>query len=569
MRALHSLLLVSTACLALDSVACEPRPVTQVIVEVYLEPGLQAEARSLSVRIENESGDLVLDRNKALGGTDVRVARIPIVPRADDPTRRYVVRAALEDASGVALAELEARSGFVEEQLRVLSLTFHDACRDKLDCGDGRTCHHGECRGSCFTPHRADESRASTPNCRECETCARQCQAANSLPCGCPGETCSAGSCTPAVRVVHVSAAGVHTCAVLEGGEVRCWGKTLFGGNLPNTAGRLGTGPDGVDSPVPVFVDAKGRGGVSASGSSTCTIDLDSRYCWGLNFKGELGGSIGSVVDEPHRFTDAFSLDSLDAGFRHSCGLTPARDLWCWGYNARGNLGLGHVDDPVMAPALVGSGYANVAAGGDHTCAVDVSGSLFCWGYNDSGEVGVPGDDVVTSPVKPGCEPQSGSGICFQDYQSVSAGAFHSCALRAGGELYCWGGNQNGQVGIGPPTDNFQVREPTRVNGDRRYGDVRGGRQFTCALDTESALYCWGMNEDGQLGIPGVDFVGEPTAVPVEAPGGWRRMGLGEYHTCAIRQDRTLWCWGRNSDGQVGIGTATELPVERPRRVCF
>jgi alpha-tubulin suppressor-like RCC1 family protein len=98
---------------------------------------------------------------------------------------------------------------------------------------------------------------------------------------------------------------------------------------------------------------------------------------------------------------------------------------------------------------------------------------------------------------------------------------------------------------------------------------VAGGMSSTCALDEAGALFCWGLNEDRQLGIADIDFVGVPTRVDVDAPGGWRELGLGEHHACAIRADRTLWCWGRNRDGQIGIGSATEAPVAQPTRVCF
>jgi len=107
------------------------------------------------------------------------------------------------------------------------------------------------------------------------------------------------------------------------------------------------------------------------------------------------------------------------------------------------------------------------------------------------------------------------------------------------------------------------------VLSNETWVQVDGGRSYSCGLTTEGALYCWGLNEDRQLGIPEQDLVVAPTKVQVEAPDGFRSLGLGQYHGCAIRADRTLWCWGRNSDGQVGIGRKTALPVTRPTRVCF
>jgi alpha-tubulin suppressor-like RCC1 family protein len=137
------------------------------------------------------------------------------------------------------------------------------------------------------------------------------------------------------------------------------------------------------------------------------------------------------------------------------------------------------------------------------------------------------------------------------------------------GEMYCWGGNQNGQLGIGPPTSSFQESEPQRVMSEEQWADVDGGRSYTCALNREGALFCWGLNEDRQLGIDTADFISTPTRVPVDDSSGFRSLGVGQYHACAVREDRTVWCWGRNTDGQVGIGRATEQPVSVPTRVCL
>jgi alpha-tubulin suppressor-like RCC1 family protein len=242
--------------------------------------------------------------------------------------------------------------------------------------------------------------------------------------------------------------------------------------------------------------------------------------------------------------------------------------VWCWGYNERGNLGVGTLTRAEL-PVQVGRGYSGVSAGGDHACAVRIDGELECWGYNDSLELGVPGASAIPSPVRPGCEPANAGDRCFSDWTAVGVGAFHSCAVRASGELYCWGGNLNGQLGIGPMGSTKDQAEPQRVAGNVRWASVAGGDRHTCALDLNGALYCWGMNEDRQLGIPNADFVSLPTRIDADAPDGWRALGLGERHSCAVRADRTLWCWGLNSSGQAGIGTVTETPAPRPRRVCF
>ena len=555
---------------ALVLAGCEADTPTQVVVELRAEAALSAKARSLIVEVRNDEGQVVLNKTKSLEPGAATLARVPLVPKGDDPTRRFTLIARLLDEAGSVVAEHEAKSGYVEKELRELELWFDDACEGVLDCGAGRTCSKGRCVGSCYEPRPSDASGPSLPSCGECQACDSACRNADGASCGCPGETCSAGACVPEIRVSHVDAGSRHTCALLEGGATYCWGATHFTGNIADEKGLLGTGVNGVDSPVPVLVPGvDGREGIALGGAHTCVITAQGRACWGLNFVGELGGPIASIVPDPHAFDDAFDLDFISSGFRHTCGLTLERDLWCWGYNERGNLGLGTTEYEIIDPVMVGNGYTQVSTGGDHTCAVDAEGLLWCWGYNASGEVGVPGAPVITSPIRPGCEPGNAPDRCFDDWKAVGLGSFHSCAIRESGEMYCWGGNLNGQLGIGPPGQSYEATDPQRVEGDRVWADVRGGRSYTCGLDLEGTLYCWGFNEDRQLGIPGVDFVNTPTRVDVEAPGGWRFLGLGQYHGCAVRADRTLWCWGRNSEGQVGVGKATPNPVERPTRVCF
>jgi alpha-tubulin suppressor-like RCC1 family protein len=551
--------------------ACPPRVATETIVDLHAEAGLLAAARTLRVHVQNDEGTAVLDRDVAVSATADPLARVPLVPKGGDPTRRFALHATLLDGSGAALADLRANAGYRDSELLELNLSFEDACRGRPDCGDGRTCQFGECVGSCFDPGPAGNTTVQAATCGECERCGSTCQAIEGLSCGCPGETCASGTCVPKVRVLNVDAGEFHTCAGLEDGTVRCWGSTTFEDG--KTKGRLGTGPGGADSTTPVVAQGATCGrGLTSSSDFTCCIDPSARFCWGVNDVGELGGAIGPVAQVPHAFQDPFLLESIASGFRHACGVTGEGQLWCWGFNGSGNLGLG-TSTPDEPPTETGTGYTQVAAGGDHTCAVTLDGQMKCWGLNDSGEVGVPGGKTMPLPARSGCEAASSGQACFHDWKAVGAGAFHTCGIRESGDLYCWGGNQNGQVGIGPPTSSFQQVEPKRIapsgSAGAKWVDVDGGHSHTCALTTAGTLYCWGLNEDRQLGIPGADLIDTPTAVPVDAPDGWRSLGLGLYHSCAIRADRALYCWGRNSDGQVGVGVATPAPISRPTRVCF
>lgn len=556
------------ACAAAFSWGCTSHPATQVIVTFRAEPETLDRASTFRINVDDNSGANVLSRETVVDREMPELARVPLVPKGGDATRRFSLHAELLDDGGASFAEVRASAGYHDRELLELDLVFEDVCTDRLDCGEGRTCESGRCVGSCYDPGAAGDPLPERASCGECQRCTSGCTATDGMSCGCPGETCKSGSCAPKIRVLEADAGETHTCASLDDGTTRCWGSSDFGSGLGS--GRLGNGAKGMDSATPVV--ARGTAcarSITLGGNHTCCIDLPARACWGQNFQGELGGDVGDIVPEPHSFEDPMGLESIVSGFRHNCALTGEGKLWCWGYNGNGDLGLGTTTEFESTPVLQGSGYAEIAAGGDHTCAVTSGGVAYCWGLNDSTELGVPGSTVIPSPVRAGCEAANSKEGCFSDWIGIGAGSFHTCAIRKSGKLYCWGGNHNGQLGIGPPTSSYQEPEPHAVLSDETWVEVDGGRSYTCALTTKGALYCWGLNEDRQLGIPEQDLVVAPTKVEVEAPDGFRSLGLGQYHGCAIRADRTLWCWGRNTDGQVGIGKKTSVPVTRPTRVCF
>lgn len=199
---------------ALLVLGCGKKTATQVIVELHAEPGVLEDARALRVVVENEEGKVVLNREKAVDRAVAKLARIPLVPKGHDSTRRFRVVATLLNSSGEDLSRIEARAGYIEDELTELELWFRDACTGKLDCGEGRTCHQGQCVGSCFTPGTGGPA---TPECKECQVCGDACVDKSGMSCGCDGETCNDnGSCDPLVRVSQVGAGSVHTCAALE-----------------------------------------------------------------------------------------------------------------------------------------------------------------------------------------------------------------------------------------------------------------------------------------------------------------------------------------------------------------
>lgn len=136
--------------------------------------------------------------------------------------------------------------------------------------------------------------------------------------------------------------------------------------------------------------------------------------------------------------------------------------------------------------------------------------------------------------------------------------------------MWCWGGGLNGQLGVGPlSTEDSAV--PLRVEVGQ-WRTITGGASHSCGLQSDGGLWCWGKNESGQLGLGDTEPRLEPNQVWVPGKNEWIRVGVGREHSCAIRGDRSLWCWGKNESGQLGLGYADAeeaAPITRPTRVCL
>jgi alpha-tubulin suppressor-like RCC1 family protein len=196
---------------------------------------------------------------------------------------------------------------------------------------------------------------------------------------------------------------------------------------------------------------------------------------------------------------------SLASGGYHTCGLTSAGQAWCWGDNGLGELGAPTTDYFSKAPVLVaGMQFTSLVGGEFHTCGLDTQGVLYCWGGDwfgqlGSGQSGSAGNKSTPTRV-----------TTLQHFASVYAGGMHSCALAADGVAYCWGENAAGQLGFtttemcGDPGPNTVIEPcattPQAVNTDLRFVSLGLGSNHTCGLTSEGAVYCWGGNERGQLG---------------------------------------------------------------------
>lgn len=234
-------------------------------------------------------------------------------------------------------------------------------------------------------------------------------------------------------------------------------------------------------------------------------------------------------------------------GTYHTCALFTNGTLFCWGDNWNGALGLGYFSNPVLLPSLVASliRVVTVAAGTWHTCAVTDGGVMYCWGSNSYGQLGF---GVTTGSDEP--SPVLVSGI--SNVMAVSCGGDHTCALTSSGGMYCWGDNGNGELGIGG--SGLFLYSPPATPVLTGVAAISTGYEYTCALSSAGAVYCWGLNYVGELGL---GYTGSTIATPPSSPvmTGVSQVSAGASHTCALKSGG-VYCWGDNEHGQLGNGYA-------------
>ena len=235
-----------------------------------------------------------------------------------------------------------------------------------------------------------------------------------------------------------VSVGGGHICALTTGGGVKCWGL--------NSSGQLGDGSTLVRlTPVDVTGLESGVQAISAGQYHTCALITGGGVkCWGYNSSGRLGDGSTTTRLTPVDVTDLGSgVQAISAGHYHTCALTTGGGVKCWGENFSGQIGDGSITQrhtPVDVTGL-DSGVQAISAGYLHTCALTTGGEVKCWGNNGSGQIG---DGSTTDRLAPVDVTDLDNGV-----QAISAGYLHTCALTADDGVKCWGYNQFGQLGIG------------------------------------------------------------------------------------------------------------------------
>ena len=292
---------------------------------------------------------------------------------------------------------------------------------------------------------------------------------------------------------------------------------------------------------------------VSAGDYHACSLSNGGVSCWGLNTYGELG--IGSTTNStsPMAVPGLSGVTQVSAGDYHTCALTGSGGVYCWGENAYGQLGNGTTNQSSVPVSVTGlSNVTEIGSGVQYSCALLSSGAVDCWGENGSGQLGDGTTTNSSTPVQV-------SGV--SGATSIGVGGSTACAIVASGMVKCWGWNANGQLGDG--SVGGQSTTPVLVSGLSGAVQVAGGGFHFCALLTGGTADCWGRNSEGELGIGSFS---NDSDVPVVVSGlnGAVQLAAGAYHTCAVLTGGSLECWGDNSDGELGNGTKTsaDIPVQ-------
>lgn len=346
--------------------------------------------------------------------------------------------------------------------------------------------------------------------------------------------------------VAMVSAGASHSCAALNDGSMRCWGK--------NNVGQIGDGTTTNRlAPVPIS-GIQDVSAIAAGANHTCAISQAAPYCWGENQFGQLGDGGTSQRNTPAPvFGETAGSLSITAGETHSCHVAADGRVRCWGSGKFGQLGDDLIHQPTTPTSVAGlpPDVVSVGAGGSHSCALTLSGDIHCWGGNVYGQLGDGTRQDQLTPVAVTGLPESAS--------TLAVGQSHTCAVTASGAAYCWGDGSRGQLGNGYWTA-WQTA-PTQVLGlNSGVSSVSAGFLHSCALMSSGAVYCWGTNSAGMLGDGTTVNQPSPVAVAGLAEGAVA-IALGGVHTCALTTLGGVKCWGANWMGQLGDGTTTDRYV--------
>jgi alpha-tubulin suppressor-like RCC1 family protein len=391
----------------------------------------------------------------------------------------------------------------------------------------------------------------------------------------------------------RAEAGNFHNCVITSSGGVKCWGHNDKGqlgigdvANRGDQANEISALPS-----VPLGTGRSVKRLTLGTEFSCALLDNGQAKCWGFNGDGALGiGDTANRGDNPGELGDALpaiplgtgrTVTYLDAGNSHACALLDDNTMKCWGVaaalgieqNANRGDNPGEMGDALPALNLgTGRKVISFSAGGGHSCAVLDGRRVKCWGSNGHGQLGL--GDTQHRGNLPG---QMGDALpqlsLLATVKEVSCGYTHSCALKFDGRVQCWGSNTHGELGIGDT--QHRGDGPGEMGSNLPFVDLGTGRTarkvvagygVTCAWLDNDQVKCWGRNSQGNLGLGDVSSRGDGANemgdnLPFVSLGtgrSARSFTLGLQHACVGLDTTQFKCWGFNNSGQLGLGNTVQ-----------
>ena len=284
-------------------------------------------------------------------------------------------------------------------------------------------------------------------------------------------------------------------------------------------------------------------------------------WAWGYNTYGQLGNGSNTDSKVPVQVTGLSNIEVVSAGFYHSLAIKSDGTVWAWGNNNAGQLGNNSTSSsniPVQVKDTNNNPLTNVVAiatGDDYSLALKSDGTVWAWGWNGYGQLG----DNSTTNSKIPVQVKDSNNSPLTNIVAITAGYYHSLALKSDGTVWAWGRNNNGQLGNNSKTDSIF---PIQVNGLANIKAVASKYSHSIALNNAGQVYTWGYNSNGQLG----DNTNIDKLIPILVNNitNVTKIETGHYHSLALKTDGTLWAWGCNQQGQLGKSPMTDsfVPIQ-------
>jgi alpha-tubulin suppressor-like RCC1 family protein len=352
----------------------------------------------------------------------------------------------------------------------------------------------------------------------------------------------------PATAYTAIDGGFTYACGLASSGQAYCWGRNPYG-NLGDSSATNSS------VPVTVFQLGVSFSSITAGDSHACALtSAGQAYCWGYNADSRLGDSTFVLPLRPVAVLPlgGVTFTSINAGYSQTCGLVSSGQAYCWGSNSWGQLGdstLTFAGSPTAVHQPAGVTFTQIQGGKNFTCALASGGQAYCWGYGAGGALGNNSVSTQRIPVTV----QQPAGVSFT---GVYTEYDHTCAIDTGGQAYCWGNNGWGQLGDNTTTTRrvpVAVQQPAGVT----FTQLAPGGAFTCGLTSGGQAYCWGNNTNGQLGNGTLTSSLLPVAVSQPAGVTFTTIRAEQSGVCGLDGNGQTWCWGYNAYGSLGDGTTT------------